>query len=86
MSVSLGKSVRLLSLAYLGVTPSPPIKSLDFRGFDASRLLILRGGILTSVEFDRESPGKFDSRTLYRKTLNRWTGRSFRGTFGFGFG
>ena len=26
------------------VTPSPPIKSLDFRGFDSSRLLILRGG------------------------------------------
>ena len=25
-------------------TPSPPIKSLDFRGFDSSRLLILRGG------------------------------------------
>ena len=29
-----------------------------------------------SVEFDRESPGKFDSRTLKRKTLSRWTGRS----------
>ena len=29
-----------------------------------------------SVEFDRESPGKFDSRTLNRKTLNRWTGRT----------
>ena len=28
-----------------------------------------------SVEFDRESPGKFDSRTLNRKTLSRWTGR-----------
>ena len=26
------------------VTPSPPTKSLDFRGFDSSRLLILRGG------------------------------------------
>ena len=25
-------------------TPSPPTKSLDFRGFDSSRLLILRGG------------------------------------------
>ena len=25
-------------------TPSPPFKSLDFRGFDSSRLLILRGG------------------------------------------
>ena len=28
-----------------------------------------------SVEFYRESPGKFDSRTLNRKTLSRWTGR-----------
>ena len=28
-----------------------------------------------SVEFHRESPGKFASRTLNRKTLNRWTGR-----------
>ena len=28
----------------LRVTPSPPTKSLDFRGFDSSRLLILRGG------------------------------------------
>ena len=27
-----------------------------------------------SVEFYRESPGKFESRTLSRKTLNRWTG------------
>ena len=24
--------------------PSPPTKSLDFEGFDSSRLLILRGG------------------------------------------
>ena len=31
--------------------------------------------ILMSVEFYRESPGKFDSRTLNRKTLSRWTGR-----------
>ena len=28
-----------------------------------------------SVEFYRGSPGEFDSRTLSRKTLNRWTGR-----------
>ena len=26
------------------LTPSPPTKSFDFRGFDSSRLLILRGG------------------------------------------
>ena len=29
-----------------------------------------------SVEFYRGSPGKFDSKTLHRKTLNRWTLRS----------
>ena len=29
-----------------------------------------------SIEFDRGSPGKFDSRTLNRKTLHRWTGRT----------
>ena len=28
-----------------------------------------------SLEFYRESPGKFDSRTLSRGTLSRWTGR-----------
>ena len=28
------------------------------------------------VECYRESPGKFDSRTLNRKTRNRWTGRN----------
>ena len=28
-----------------------------------------------SVEFYRGSPRKFDSRTLNRKTLDRWTGR-----------
>ena len=30
-----------------------------------------------SVEFYRESPGKFDSRTLSREALSRWTGRRF---------
>ena len=29
-----------------------------------------------SVEFDRGSLGKFDSRTLNRTTLSRWTGRT----------
>ena len=32
-----------------------------------------------SVEFDMESPGKFDSRTLNRTTLSRWTGRKLFG-------
>ena len=29
-----------------------------------------------SVSFYGESPGKFDSRTLSRKTLSSWTGRT----------
>ena len=28
-----------------------------------------------SVEFDRGSPGKFDSRTLNREPLSKWSGR-----------
>ena len=36
-------------------------------------------GIIISIEFDRESPGSFDSRTLNRKTLNRRTGRTHGG-------
>ena len=35
-------------------------KILDFRGFDASRILILRDGTLMSMEF----PGKFESTNL----------------------
>ena len=31
-----------------------------------------------SVEFYRGSPGKFDSRTLNRTTLNSWTGRNMK--------
>ena len=34
-----------------------------------------------SVEMYRESPGKFDSRTLSRNIFSRWTGR----TTGFDF-
>ena len=56
-------------------TPSPPTKSFDFRGFDSGRLLILRGGNPHVRGIYRESPGKFDSRTLSRETLSRWTGR-----------
>ena len=32
-----------------------------------------------SIEFYRGSPGKFDSRTLSRETLSRWTGNTSRG-------
>ena len=56
-------------------TPSPPTKSLGFRRFDSSRLLILKGGNSHVRRIYRGSPGKFDSRTLSRKTLSRWTGR-----------
>ena len=31
-----------------------------------------------SVEFDRGSPRKCDSRTLNRRTLDRWTGRNVK--------
>ena len=34
----------MVGLLVWSVTPSPPTKSLDFRGFDSSKLLILRGG------------------------------------------
>ena len=37
-----------------------------------------------SVEFYRESPGKFDSRTLNRESLSRWTGRTLRRQQGLG--
>ena len=36
-------------------TPSPPTKSLGFEGFDSSRILILRGEILMSIENSPES-------------------------------
>ena len=32
------------------------------------------------VEVDSRFPGKFDSRTLSRETLNRWTGRTVVGS------
>ena len=57
-------------------TPSPPTKSFDVRGLDSSRLLILKGGNSNVRGIYRESPGKFDSRTLSRETLIRWTGRN----------
>ena len=33
-----------VQFATIHITPSPPTKSLDFRGFDSSRRLILKGG------------------------------------------
>ena len=36
--------VKVIVMFSRGTTPSPPIQSLGFGGFDSSRLLILRGG------------------------------------------
>ena len=41
-SASVRDAVTIADLRY--DTPSPPIKSLGFRGFDSSKLLILKGG------------------------------------------
>ena len=38
------RSRRCIHVSSAACTPSPPIKSLDFRGFDSSRVFILRGG------------------------------------------
>ena len=46
-------------------------KILDFRGFDSSIILILRGGNLMSREF----PAKFESSNLGRDNLSREIGR-----------
>ena len=40
----LGKHMSQNCTLSTSPTPSPPTRSLDFRGFDSSRLLILRGG------------------------------------------
>ena len=45
-------------------------KILDFRGFDASRTLILRGGILMSMG-NCEFPGNHESMNLSRDSLSR---------------
>ena len=67
---------RCEGIAGVKGTPSLPTKSLGFEGFDSSKLLILRGGNFhIHIIVQGESPGKFDSRTLSRKTLSRWTGR-----------
>ena len=36
--------IIIIIIVIIIITPSPPTKSFDFRGFDSSRLLILRGG------------------------------------------
>ena len=48
-------------------------KILDSRGFDSSRILTSRGGILTSIW---ESPGLFESTNLSGDNLSREIGRT----------
>ena len=71
-----GNLIKEIGRTYLLHTPSPPTKSFDFRRFDSSKLLILKGGNSHVHQFYRESPGKSDSRTLSTETLSRWTGRN----------
>ena len=47
-------------------------KILDFRGFDSSRILVLRGGILMSIG---EIPSNCESTNLSRDNLSREIGR-----------
>ena len=51
-------------------------KILDCRGFDSSRILIVRGRILMLM---REFPGKFESTNLSRDNLSREIGGRLRG-------
>ena len=41
---NINSSDNIKTVAMIYNTPSPPTKSSGFRGFDSSRLLILRGG------------------------------------------
>ena len=53
--------------------PNLPTKILDFRGFDSSIILDLRGGILMSIG---EFPGNLESMNLSRDNLSREIGRT----------
>ena len=46
---------------------------MDFRGFDSSAILILRGRILMSVG---DFPGKFESSNVSRDNVSREIGRN----------
>ena len=37
-------AISIIATIAITITPSPPTKSLGFRGFDSSKLLILKGG------------------------------------------
>ena len=47
----------------------------DFRGFDSSRISIVRGEILTCGHVHREFNGKFESSNLSRNNISREIGR-----------
>ena len=61
---------------YIYTRPVPLLRVWVSKGLTQADSEFLGLGIPMSVEFDRGSPGKFDSRTLNRNTLNRWTGRT----------
>ena len=54
-------------------TASLRTKVLNFRGFDSSRILVLRAGIPRSIG---EFPGNYESTNLSRDNLSREIGRS----------
>ena len=56
------------------IRPIPLLRVWISEGLSQADSQLSGVGILMSVEFCREPPGKFDSRTLSRETLNRWTG------------
>ena len=56
----------------LSVTPNPPTIIVDFRGFDSSIILILRGGIPTPIG---DFPGKFESSNVSGDNVSRGIGR-----------
>ena len=59
---------------YGGLAPGASREHV-FRLGARRELLILKGGNSNVRGIYRGSPGKFDSRTLSRETLSRWTGR-----------
>ena len=66
--------ISLHDVTYLhDVTANLWIKILDFRGFDSSKILMLRGGILMSIG---NFPGKLESSNLSREILSREIGRT----------
>ena len=55
------------------VTANLRTNLMDFRGFDSSTILILRGGILRA---HREFPGKLESSNVSKDNVSREIGRT----------